>query len=182
MWIFAIVTLLNMPTCYNMSSEALSANHLTDTTIYFKKDTSFTVSNRIVTLPFSFQYQLHSEQPPGQTKLTLLNPVLAGIPEGVFELYITTTRTTSSKKLHSSGDAFITILDLYSFTAPKAKQEITINISKATLNAKSKKVNGFIYIRFEGTLLPNGNKSSNAGTLKFSGYKIFSLPAGSFKK
>ncbi len=109
-----------------------------------------------------------------KTLLLLENPQLAATPDGVYEIYIT-SQLPDIKGLSSSQPGFLTVLDLYTLTAPAAKDRLEVDISqhiKKLILQKHLLKSVYFTIRFGAIKLPGGNYSANAGELRLTGIEM----------
>ena len=93
-----------------------------DTVLLFRKDTSIIAGavTAVIQCPFS-----KNGNADIKTLLILENPRLLTAPEGVYELYLT-YEPPEINSLSSLQPEFVTVLDLYSLTAPDAKQQVEV--------------------------------------------------------
>lgn len=109
-----------------------------------------------------------------QTWLLFDDPRVIEAPDGVYEIYLT-DQSPQINELTATSPAFLSVLDLYSITAPGAKQVIQVDISSAIKKMLlSKKTLGPFYLTllFIGNLMPDGRPSGKAGELRVSGIRM----------
>lgn len=160
----------------NTSSKPIAADALRDTVILYTTD-------RIVLTPgpqpsvkpinLTLLQSRPSFDKDIKTILVLTNPDIITRPDGVYELYITDSLKREPGKLIASSSVFISLLDLYSFTAPGAKQQIEIDIT----GSLKKIYPGTMYIglQFDPVKLADGTYSSNAGEIGFDELHILQV-------
>jgi hypothetical protein len=147
-----------------------------DTTVILKKDTAFAAGIAPLIMPFTFSKDKVQLLKSSKNILLLLNkPKLTTAPEGVYEVYLTNT-LQDIDKLSASQKSFVSLLDLYSFTAPGAKQQIEIEVSnKIAALTPNHSSPFFIIIRFEPIKAGSETASSRAGEISFSGFSIIGV-------
>jgi|GEM_PF-2073833 len=146
-----------------------------DTVLLFKKDTAIVTGTAVSYI----ELHIPREQTTGAIKnsqliLVLYTPKVIASPEGVYEVYLTNT-LNESEKLVSSQKNFVTLLDLYSFTAPGAQQQVEIDITAQVKNlyATGKPASRlFVLLKFAPVQLADGTFSAVAGEVRFSGTGI----------
>lgn len=146
-----------------------------DTVLLYKKDTLLITGTAPAVLLCNFPTAAHAQYNSGfRTLLLLENPTVVTLPEGVYELYVT-KQLPRINDLSFSQPAFVSVLDMYSFTAPAAKKRLEMDISehikKLFLQNKTLSLL-YISVRFGPIRLPDGTYSSKAGEVHFSGIKI----------
>lgn len=144
---------------------------INDTTILYKKDTLFKVDNAAAIVPVIFTKNARELYDTNQVVLLMLgNPTVIEKAEGVYELYLTEQRAGINQ--HSSASKhFVTVLDLYSITAPGADKQIKIDISLPLKNImlhREAPLLLYVVIKFGGIEFPNEKKSAKAGRLIFN--------------
>lgn len=165
-----LITAINQPTV------VADGSFLQDTAILYKRDTLINVGSIEAILPFKINTAKCRKQ---KLVLILENTQLIKSPEGVYEVYVVDKKEkTGSLDANSSG--FVSLLDLYSLSAPGASSSLTINISQQINRLKSKRpiVEGSIVIRYAGIKLSNGKYSTDGGQLILNHYKIVQTNTG----
>ena len=109
-----------------------------------------------------------------KTWLLLDEPQIIEAPDGVYEIYLTGEPPVINS-LIVTNPAFVNVLDLYSITAPGARQIIEVDIrSHVNKIFLQKQQSQTIYVSliFNGNRLADGSKSKKAGELRLSGIRI----------
>ena len=109
-----------------------------------------------------------------KTWLLLDEPQIIEAPDGVYEIYLTGEPPVINN-LIATNPAFVNVLDLYSITAPGARQIIEVDIrSHVNKIFLQKQQTQTIYVSmvFNGNRLVDGSKSKKAGELRLSGIRI----------
>lgn len=109
-----------------------------------------------------------------KTWLLLDDPQIIEAPDGVYEIYLTGEPPVINN-LIATNPAFVNVLDLYSITAPGARQIIEVDIrSHVNKIFLQKQQTQTIYVSmvFNGNRLVDGSKSKKAGELRLSGIRI----------
>jgi hypothetical protein len=158
--------------CCKTNSNIINPISVNDTTYIFRKDTAINTGN-ISLMPVYISTEI-KQQKTGKIFIALHHPKIITAPDGVFEVYLVDS-TTGIEKLSSSDRAFVSLLDLYSFTAPGAKQEINIDITKqltgmyTTYDVQSTL---YLVLKFAPVTLPDGTYASNNGQISFTGVSL----------
>lgn len=149
-----------------------------DTILLYKKDTLLITGTVPTVLACHFGTN-RTENYSSRLKILLLleNPKVATMPEGVYELYIT-SQPPDINNLSPSQPGFVNVLDLYSITAPAANNRLEIDISehiKKLFLLKQPLPSAFISIRFGPIKFSDGSYSSKAGELHLSGIRMVQI-------
>jgi hypothetical protein len=176
MWAIIMVTTLALVSSCNISRLSDSnASNIGDTILLFKKDTLLKTSIAPAVLECRFSKSAQVKYNNGLTTMLVLeNPAVITAPEGVYELYIT-AQPPHTAQLSSLQPGFVTVLDLYSFTAPGAKQSLESDISEHLQKLfllKRKLPAVYISLHFDPVKLSDGSYSSEAGEIRFTGIRI----------
>jgi hypothetical protein len=174
MWtLLAAVSLTIFGSCKTGSQANIS--NVTDTVLLYKKDTLLITSIVPAILHCHFSASaLVQYNNQIKTLLILNNPTVETIPEGVFEVYVT-NEWPSINELTPTQTGFVSVLDLYSLTAPSAGSSLEVDISevaKQLFLQKESLPSAYISIRFGAIKLPDGSYSSKAGELRITGIQI----------
>jgi hypothetical protein len=146
-----------------------------DTTLLSRTDKPVIIGN--VPAPLAFTFSENSKElfdSNYNTWLLLDDPQIIAAPDGVYEIYLT-SQPPAISKLTATNPAFVNVLDLYSITAPGAKQIIEVDIKNHVKNIflqKQPMQPVYITMVFSGNQLADGSKSKKAGELRFSGIRI----------
>lgn len=149
-----------------------------DTVLLFRKDSSFVIGIQ----PLEIKVNFAADKLPrlsDSTRLLLLfdQPRITQAPEGVYEIYLEHW-PVEPDSLSASRNSFVSLLDLYSFTAPGATPQIETDITQAAKDiykARPQPLSLCIVIRFSPVTRQDGTFSSNGGTLNFSGVRIVQI-------
>jgi hypothetical protein len=174
----AITCLISVLSCCTTGNNVAATTVATDTLLLYKKDSIFTTGITATQAILHFPGQ----KPPdiaqnGKVLLRLDNPQMINAPEGVYEIYLTNS-LNKTDQLTSSQQSFVALLDLYSHTAPGAKQLIEIDITRQVKNLYSTGepvTSLFVVLKFAPVKLPDGSFSVLAGTVQFSGITVFQV-------
>jgi hypothetical protein len=149
-----------------------------DTVLLYKKDTLFVTGTIASVFPFNFSKNTPVKYNSRfKTLLLLENPAVVAMPEGVYELYIT-NHLPRINNLSSSQPGFVTVLDLYSLTEPAAGKHLEVDISehiKKLFSTRQPLLSSYITIHFGAIKQADGNYSSKAGELRFTGIRIMQV-------
>jgi hypothetical protein len=109
-----------------------------------------------------------------KTWLLLDDAAVITAPDGVYEIYVT-AQPPQINTLNAESPAFVNVLDLYSITAPGAKQAIEVDIqtliNKLFLQKQTPQT-VYVTLLFNGNRFANGSKSTKAGLVRFSGMRM----------
>jgi hypothetical protein len=178
MWATLLATgIITFFSACNTSNQVIVVN-TADTVLLYKNDTAMVAS----TVPAVIQCQISliakaQYNVAGKIFLELDNPKILHNPNGVYELYIS-NEPPDIERLSSAQTAFVTVLDLYTLTAPGSKNQLEINISehiKKLFLLKKDLLPLYISIRFGAIKLPDGTYSPKAGELLLSGISIIQI-------
>ena len=180
MWTIVIAGILTFLSVCNTGrpSKVSNISICGDTVLLFKIDTLVTASIVPVVLPCIF-YKNKQAQYNSRCKTLLLleNPAVVTYPDGVYELYIT-DKSPDINNLSSLHKGFVTVLDLYTLTAPGAKKSLEVDISepiKKLFLLKQSLPPVYISIRFGPIKMPDGSYASNAGDLRLTRIRIIQV-------
>ena len=173
MWAIQVITAFVLLTSCNTCKKTNNSNNDNnrDTVLLFRKDTSIIASTVTAVIQCPFSKNTYTDI---KTLLILENPRLLTAPEGVYELYLT-HQPPEINSLSSLQPEFVTVLDLYSLTAPGAKQQVEVDISKHIKKiflSTQPPFSFYISIHFGPVILADETYSSQAGELLFSGISI----------
>ena len=164
-----------MLTGCSTGNNSTTITNATDTVLLYKKDTALVaginVTQTILHLPEEKKLEVTKK---GRLLLVLDHPTVISAPEGVYEIYLTNL-LNDIDKLTSSQQSFVSLLDLYSITAPGAKQQVEIDITQHVKNLQSTGGSAtplFAVLKFAPVKLADGTFSSNAGEIHFSGISV----------
>lgn len=109
-----------------------------------------------------------------KTWLLLDDAQIITAPDGVYEIYVT-GQPPQLNSLTAQNAAFVNVLDLYSITAPDAKQVIEVDIQPYIKNIFLQNrglQTVYVTLLFSGNQAADGTKSKKAGLLQFSGIRL----------
>ena len=112
-----------------------------------------------------------------KTLLLLDDAKITTAPDGVYEIYIT-SQPPQIGTLHATSPAFVNVLDLYSITAPDAKNVIEVDIQDHINNIFLQKQTSYTFyvtLLFSGNRFADGSKSKKAGAMQFSGMRLVQI-------
>jgi hypothetical protein len=178
MQMIAITCLISILTCCTTGNNVTTASAATDTLLLYKKDTTLVtgITAAQAALHFPERKTLDITQ-NGKLLLLLDNPKVINAPEGVYEIYLTNS-FNETDQLSSSQKSFVALLDLYSHTAPGAKQQVEIDITRQVKNLYSTSEPGtplFAVLKFAPIKLADGTFSIHAGRVQFSGMSVIKV-------
>lgn len=122
--LFASFLLLNCSDTRQAADQQL----LTDSLVLFKKDSAFT-AGEIPALIKCTQITPVNKGHNSKILLILDQPILTAPAEGVFEVYVTSAQQEIAL-LSAEQKSFTGLLDLYSLTAPGARQQLELDITE----------------------------------------------------
>jgi hypothetical protein len=158
--------------CCKTNSNIINPISKNDTTYIFRKDTAINTGN-ISLIPVYISTEI-KQQKTDKVFIALHQPKITAAPEGVFEVYLVNS-SNGIEKLSSSEPAFVSLLDLYSFTAPGAKQDIEIEITKqltGMYTTSEVQSTFYLVLKFAPVTLPDGTYSYNNGHISFTGVSL----------
>jgi hypothetical protein len=157
------------------SGKVVKAKNSRDTTLLSRIDKQVIIGATPVVLPFTFSANSRDLfNGNGKTWLLFDDPRITESPDGVYEIYIT-NQPPEISKLTAANPAFVNVLDLYSITAPGAKQLIAVDIRSHVKNLflqKQPMQAVYVIIIFSGNSLADGSKSKKGGELRLSGVRM----------
>lgn len=170
--LFATLLLLN---CRDTRQPAV-IRIFTDSVVLFKKDSAFTAGQVPALIKCSLVKKPGTTNPGNNSRILLIldHPLLTAAAEGVYEVYLTAIQQDIAR-LGAEQNSFAGLLDLYSLTAPGAKQQLELDITEKVtqLFLQHHAVLVFyIYIRLATVKDANKKKIPNPGTLHFSSAAI----------
>jgi hypothetical protein len=149
-----------------------------DSIILYKKDSLLAIGSLPSVLQCHFTQQNATLYKSGLTTLLVLaDPLQLAPPDGVYEVYLT-DHAPGTDKLSASQTGFVSVLDLYSHTAPGAKKQIAIDISghiNKIFAQQHTPFSAWISIRFGPVQFADGTYSANGGELHFKGFSIIQV-------
>ncbi len=146
-----------------------------DTTLLSRIDKPVSVGAIPAVSLFTFSENNHAAfDSNSQTWLLFDDPIVTEAPDGVYEIYLT-DQPPLVNELTATNPAFVNVLDLYSITAPGAKQIIEVNITSAIKKMFLQKQElrpFYLTLIFSGNRLPDGSQSKNAGKMELRGIRM----------
>lgn len=178
MQVIVVTALLAIFTCCTSSNHTTNISITKDTVVLFHKDTAFVTGIHPLHIKVNVATNKQPQfSEPAKLLLILDQPHIIQAPEGVYEVYLDHS-PVASDSLSSSQNNFVSLLDLYSFTAPGAAQQIEMDITQAVKHiyeARNTALSFYISLRFAPVKMPDGTFSSNAGKINFSGLRVVQL-------
>ncbi len=172
------IALLTGCTTGNNPKSIYNPINATDTVLLFKKDTVIVTGSTASYGAWHFpKKNTWGFSTNSKVLLLLREPKVITAPEGVYEIYLTNS-FSENDKLSSSQKSFVSLLDLYSFTAPGAKQLVEIDITMQVINLYSagEPLSPFYAIlKFAPARLADGTFSVHAGKVHFSGFSVIKV-------
>lgn len=172
------IALLTGCTTGNNTKSIYHSINATDTVLLFKKDSVIVIggpaSNGVWNLTKQNTWGLSKNS---KVLLILIEPKVMAAPEGAYEVYLTNS-SSENDKLSSSQNSFVSLLDLYSFTAPGAKQQVEIDITTQVKNLYSSGESAaalYAIVKFAPIRLSDGTFSVNDGKVYFSGIRVIKV-------
>lgn len=151
------------------------AENNSDTTLLSSIGKPLIMGTMPAVLPFTFsEKSMEAFDNNNKTWLLFDDPLITEAPDGVYEIYLT-SQAPEINKLTATNPAFVNVLDLYSITAPGAKQIIEVDIRSHVQNLflqNQKMQTVYVTLVFNGNGLADGSKSNKAGKIRFSGMRI----------